>query len=89
MIFPDAVIKMLQNVLDRRVWYRSYYLQSNHWRHFKKRAKKHYGNKCARCFRYGINGVVIDVHHLFYGNLWHEKLEDVQLLCRDCHKRQH
>ena len=89
MIFPDLVIKMLEPVLERRLWYRDYYLQSRHWARFRAKAKRYYGNKCARCFRYGINGVTIDVHHLSYERLWHERLEDVQLLCRECHKQKH
>lgn len=88
MIFPDAVIIMLEPVMPRRVWYRDYYLQSKHWRSFKRRAKEHYGNKCARCFRHG-SFVMLDVHHLTYARLWSERLEDVQLLCRDCHKLEH
>ena len=89
MIFPDTVIRMLESALPRRVWYRDYYLRSKHWRNFKQRAKKHYGDKCVRCYRHSDNGVIIDVHHLTYERLWGERVEDVRLLCRACHKKEH
>jgi hypothetical protein len=88
MIFPDSIIKMLEPLISRRTWYRDYYLHSSHWRRFKKKAKKFYGNKCSRCYRSGEH-VIIDVHHKTYERIWHERLEDVDLFCRDCHKLEH
>jgi 5-methylcytosine-specific restriction endonuclease McrA len=89
MIFPDIVIRLLEKSLPRQVWYRDYYLQSKHWQRFRAKAKRHYGNRCARCYRVGLPGVVLDVHHHTYSRLWAERLEDVQILCRECHNTKH
>jgi hypothetical protein len=32
---------------------------------------------------------VLHVHHLHYESLWQETLDDVQVLCADCHKKVH
>jgi hypothetical protein len=31
----------------------------------------------------------LEVHHLNYGNLYHEQADDLQVLCFKCHKRKH
>ena len=40
------------------------------------------------------SNVILDVHHLrYYRNgksiLWHERPEDLQVLCRTCHNKEH
>jgi hypothetical protein len=91
MIFPDKIIKQLEKVLPRKVWYRDYYLQSKHWKRFKAQIFKSAGRRCEECFRQSTPGALlpIDLHHLNYLNLWHETRKDVKILCRDCHKRKH
>ncbi|MBW1676868.1 MAG: HNH endonuclease [Deltaproteobacteria bacterium] len=39
-----------------------------------------------RCQRCGASGV-LQVHHLTYDNLYNEKPEDLEVLCKKCHKK--
>jgi hypothetical protein len=86
MIFPDIIIRLLEKSLPRRVFYRDYYLHSRHWKKTAAKARKNAGNKCERCYRMGVP---LDVHHLSYDRLWHEKPSDLQALCRSCHNTKH
>jgi len=60
------------------------YLLSDHWKEKRKEALTYYGNICSRCGEYGN-----EVHHLSYARLNREKLEDLTILCRECHKSVH
>lgn len=62
------------------------YLFSEHWRSFRERAFEFYGKKCADC---GTEEGRIEVHHLTYERLGKEELEDVVVLCHDCHMKRH
>lgn len=62
------------------------YLQSKHWREFRELALDHYGHKCTNC---GLEGKSLDVHHLTYERRGCELLEDVTVLCRSCHLKEH
>lgn len=74
-------------LLHRRWWYRNMYLRSTHWRDIRSVKLIKSGFRCSKC------GVPmwrsLDVHHLTYKNIWHEKLEDLQVLCRECHQKEH
>lgn len=62
------------------------YLRTVHWRAFRAWILKERGRCCERCEeRYGE----IDVHHVTYDNLGREKPEDVIVLCRECHDKEH
>lgn len=66
--------------------YRFGFLKSEKWKNFRIEACSHYRGKCFVCREYvGIFG---DVHHLWYpkGKL---EVEDVRLLCRQCHQDAH
>lgn len=60
------------------------YLQSTAWKEFRTKALTTYGTICNRCGEYGT-----DVHHKTYDNWGNERLEDVEVLCRDCHQVEH
>lgn len=64
-------------------WYRDTYLRSHHWNEFRLYAIANAGFRCQRC---GAKGS-LDVHHRTYARLYHERLPDVRVLCRACHKR--
>lgn len=60
------------------------YLQTPHWISLKNKIYITYG----QCYSCGAKRG-LDVHHLTYENIGHEKLKDLRLLCRDCHYRTH
>jgi len=72
-----------------RVWTYQEYLQTKWWGLFRKRflwgLKQRHQLNCAICG----NSANFNVHHRTYKNLGHEKIEDVVLLCKNCHERLH
>ena len=60
----------------------SRYLQSKHWKAFRFLALEHCGNKCSLC---GSTDN-LTVHHKHYETIGDEKFDDVEVLCRQCHK---
>jgi 5-methylcytosine-specific restriction endonuclease McrA len=70
--------------------YESKYLWSPHWRAFRKLAldeqRQRLGlNICDYC----ENTSELQVHHLTYERLGSERLEDVSIVCKDCHDQFH
>ena len=69
------------------------YMKSDEWA--AKRAERLLldDNHCVMCGR--KNGVtrkgkpVLQVHHIHYGNLGHEPIEDLVSLCAGCHRKIH
>ena len=59
------------------------YLKSDHWREVRKEKLKEAGYKCERC---GAKES-LDIHHLTYARLGHERMSDLQALCRPCHRK--
>lgn len=62
------------------------YIKSYQWRKKREYALKTLGVKCQRC---GTQENPLEVHHKHYKTLYHEKLEDVAVLCGGCHKIVH
>jgi 5-methylcytosine-specific restriction endonuclease McrA len=67
------------------------YLATPHWQAFRKQAfaeqRKNSGhNYCNRCL---ISAGTLHVHHLTYERLGKESVEDVEIVCRDCHHKEH
>lgn len=61
------------------------YLKSVHWIKTRWFVLKYVRSLCERC-----GGIYkLNVHHKTYEHLGHEKLEDLEVLCRECHARQH
>jgi 5-methylcytosine-specific restriction endonuclease McrA len=83
---------LIRPLLDRRFWYREFYLRSRHWRAIRREKLEKAGYRCERC-RLPLfvkeERLVMDVHHLTYERLFHERLDDLQVLCRHCHNEVH
>jgi 5-methylcytosine-specific restriction endonuclease McrA len=74
------------------------YLETAHWQGFRKlvlteQLKRIGRNECERCppqpNSEGEGDVELHVHHLTYERLGRELIEDVQIICRECHDREH
>ena len=61
------------------------YLRSNEWRSKRNQRLKIDGHKCVYC---GAKEH-LNVHHLTYENVGHEKMCDLITLCQECHTRLH
>jgi 5-methylcytosine-specific restriction endonuclease McrA len=69
------------------------YLQSAHWQDFRKQVfakqRERLGkNCCERCPK-GGDDTKLHVHHLTYERLGKECFEDVQIICGECHDKEH
>lgn len=73
-----------------RAMYRKYlaYLKTKQWYAIKANVIKIRGPACEKC---GAKSppAKLQLHHLTYANLYNELLEDLQLLCSTCHKKEH
>lgn len=71
----------------RQQWYRGVYLQSPHWVAFRRQWwNEHPNARCHRCHR---RQRPMDLHHLTYRRLGHERPTDVIPLHRSCHNATH
>lgn len=61
------------------------YLKSKEWATKKSIIFAIKGNKCAVCG----STENIDVHHLTYERIFNEDIEDLEPVCRECHKKIH
>jgi hypothetical protein len=61
------------------------YMASPEWKSLRKRILST-RNKCEKC---GASDCELHLHHLTYENFKHEKDEDMQVLCYDCHSEVH
>jgi hypothetical protein len=61
------------------------YLHSPWWRARKAAVLVHRGARCERC----ASTSRLELHHRTYERLFREQPEDVVLLCRVCHQREH
>lgn len=59
------------------------YMKSDAWRKRKQQLYAKRGYACERC---GVEGDPVEVHHLTYARLCHELDEDLQVVCKKCHK---
>lgn len=74
----------VEEINDKREYYRGEYLKSDHWRELRGRKLK--ANPC--CQTCGIDKN-LDVHHMQYKNLYDVELSDLMTLCRPCHNKVH
>lgn len=73
-------MSLTENQINHRA-----YLQSPLWKKIRQKAIDEYGTICGKCGGYGT-----DVHHLTYDRVGgNELLEDLQVLCRECHEAIH
>jgi len=61
------------------------YLNSKEWKAIVNFIKKDRGGQCERC----NNKRSLQVHHKTYDNIFQENMEDLELLCGKCHKKEH
>lgn len=69
-------------------WYHDVYLHSEHWRRRRLRALQRAHFRCERCgrrHRPGRDGA-LQVHHLSYARLGHERDRDLEVLCDHDHR---
>ena len=60
------------------------YIQSPQWRTKARFVRSRDDNKCQIC---GATDGPLEVHHLTYDRLYHERPEDLITLCHDCHAK--
>jgi 5-methylcytosine-specific restriction endonuclease McrA len=77
-------IIMKRLLTAKQTWYRKVYLLSEHWKSLRK-AKIKINPSCEIC---GAKRR-LDVHHIRYRNIYDVTVEDLQTLCRRCHKKHH
>ena len=63
------------------------YLLSDEWRKFRKEVLST-RTKCQNC-GCSVKNTIPNIHHINYKNIFKETLEDVLVLCQDCHLRLH
>jgi hypothetical protein len=78
-------LELQQTGLTRREWYRTVYLNSDHWKSLREEALKTHGEFCFICDR----DEDLQVHHLRYRSIFNVKVSDLQILCRRCHELEH
>lgn len=61
------------------------YLRTPEWREKREELFLLRGKKCEKCG----STKQIEVHHLHYKNIFNEKMEDLQVLCKPCHIEEH
>ena len=71
--------------MARRQTY-SAYLASPHWQAKRREALEHYGARCSKC---QATDRILQVHHKTYRRLGAELLEDLEVLCKVCHRKVH
>jgi 5-methylcytosine-specific restriction endonuclease McrA len=62
------------------------YLASPEWREKRNAAFAYYGYACTRC---PSTGPILDIHHRHYRTFGFESVEDLDVLCRPCHDKEH
>jgi len=63
------------------------YLRSPEWRAKRHAAIVRAGYRCAVCRRLYLDERKLQVHHVTYDRLGHERPEDLMVLCRRHHRR--
>ena len=61
------------------------YLKSDEWAQLKIDLFNYRGKSCEKCG----NKKRLEVHHLTYKNVFNEEPEDLIILCRKCHQKEH
>lgn len=83
---PDTYIAICRDceAASHDYKYRSY-LKSDEWKSVRRRKLFDADFKCERCGR--LTG--LEVHHKTYDRLGAERMEDLAVLCRVCHRQEH
>lgn len=72
---------------DDQEWRARYnaYIRSARWKNLRKDLIKLRAGLCDRCHRFFGEGG-LEVHHLTYERLGNERMADLEVVCRRCHK---
>ena len=62
------------------------YLQTSHWQAKRREALEHAKKRCQYC---GARAVELHVHHKTYERRGDERMDDLIVLCKDCHAKVH
>lgn len=62
------------------------YLLSDKWQSKARKVRERADFKCEKC---GQNTNGLDVHHQTYDHVFHERLDELMCLCRECHELTH
>lgn len=62
------------------------YLKSDKWKEIATRKRRKAGHKCQLC---NNSNSVLHVHHTNYDHIYKERLQDLIVLCENCHKKFH
>lgn len=88
---PDNILSKIKVTKRKKGYYserrKKYndYLKSAKWRKLRKEIIEARGGKCERC----ASKIILQLHHKTYKNIFNEKPEDLEVLCRKCHKKEH
>lgn len=61
------------------------YLNTDHWKELREAKLLDVDFRCEKCRRKSQ----LEVHHRHYNTYGHERLSDLQVLCRNCHQGHH
>lgn len=61
------------------------YINSKRWAAKRQEAFAFHGNRCSEC---GASHR-LQVHHIHYKTLFNERMQDLRILCHDCHANHH
>lgn len=64
------------------------YLRSEEWLKIRLAMLKFYNFTCNRC-KLKKHYKQLQVHHRTYKNVFHEEPEDLELICKKCHEKEH
>lgn len=85
----EAKTKLQEEVrksgMTRKKWYRKIYLKSDHWLQLKNALFITRGRFCERC----KSILRLDVHHKEYRSIFDVTINDLEILCRKCHCKEH
>lgn len=76
-------LKGTHNCVYKDAYYE--YLESDQWLNIRRIALMKSDFKCEKCG----NKENLNVHHLNYNSVFDEKIRDIIVLCKGCHKNQH
>jgi len=79
-VYHDTPIRGEHPVNDKREYYRTEYLKSEHWFALR-REKLKLNPVCEKCG----SPSRVEPHHLVYRNLYDTTVKDLKTLCRKCH----
>ncbi len=72
--------------VEAKAYYRFHYLKSEHWQNLRISKLASVDAKCFYCWKRDLSN---DVHHLVYRKWREATLDDLIVLCRECHQLYH